>query len=140
MERLARLHRPGCRASRPLTAGRSVAGADDLAAQRSSSVSASASSVTSRAPTFCSSQVTRLVPGMGTTGMSSRSCCALTHARATWAGGTPSRSATRRTVPAMASFASPASPLNRGLRPRKSLAPNEERSTVPVRNPRPSGE
>lgn len=40
----------------------------------------------------------------------------------------------------MASFASPASPTKRGLLERKSFASNDERSTVPVRNPRPSGE
>ena len=52
---------------------------------------------------------------------------------------TPAHSATVRTVAAMAWFRSPASPMKRGLRARKSLASNVSVCTAPVRKPRPRG-
>ena len=45
-----------------------------------------------------------------------------------------------RNSAAIAWLARPASPTKRGLWPRKSFSPNESGLTVPVRNPRPSGE
>ena len=94
----------------------------------------------SRAATFCSSHLTRLVPGIGASETPSRSAWAYTQASATWAGATPLVSATDRTASAIAWFAWPAWPANRGLRLRKSLVSSVLRSTVPVRKPRPSGE
>src|SRR5256885_4065565 len=52
---------------------------------------------------------------MVATAAPSRSAWAYTQASATWAGVAPSRSATSRTVCAIFSLASPASPAKRGL-------------------------
>ena len=81
------------------------------------------------------------MPGIGTTGTPSAACARCdTHASATCAGVTPSRSATAHGTARSPAFASQRLALEARQLPRKSFVAELGSWSAPVRNPRPSGE
>ena len=139
--RAAAARRPAAAARSSRAVGWSVARADDLSPSGSSTARSSAVSSMSAAAAFSSSQRTRLVPGIGTTGMPEP------RALAQHPGQGDLR---RRHVVLLGDLGGGVGDRLVGLaRPHRRSAgcargspcpPTTSRSTVPVRKPRPSGE